>query len=120
MHPQIAPWLSVSDATRAVAFYQAAFGAIVHDRMEGAPGTVEVAQLSIGAATVWVQRDPAALGASSMRLILTVDDPDAVFAQALRAGGTEVSPVAEGHGWRVGRLADPSGHHWEIGRPLSS
>jgi PhnB protein len=53
-------------------------------------------------------------------MILTVDDPDAVFARAVSAGATEVFPVGEGNGWRVGRVADPSGHHWEVGKPLVS
>jgi PhnB protein len=51
-------------------------------------------------------------------MILTVEDPDSVFAQAVAAGGSVVAAVSEGHGWRVGRVADPFGHHWEIGRPL--
>jgi PhnB protein len=55
---------------------------------------------------------------SPVRMILIVDDPDTVFAQAVRAGATEINPIEEGHGWRVGRLADPSGHHWEVGKPL--
>jgi PhnB protein len=53
-------------------------------------------------------------------MILTVADPDAVFAQAVRAGAAEIVPVAEEHGWRVGRVADPFGHHWEIGRRLDA
>ncbi len=125
MDAKIAPWLSVADATGAIAFYQAAFGAVELERMESAPGTVEVAQLTIGGAAFWVQRDtetdPHALhGRSPVRMILTVADPDAVYAQAIQAGATEIAPVYEGHGWRVGRLADPSGHHWEVGKPLSS
>lgn len=51
-------------------------------------------------------------------MILTVDDPAAVFAQAIAGGATSVWPVADAYGWRVGRIADPFGHHWEIGHPL--
>ncbi len=58
------------------------------------------------------------LGGATSRMILTVPDPDAVFAQALAAGAREVFPVAEEHGWRIGRVADPYGHHWEIGKPV--
>jgi PhnB protein len=47
-----------------------------------------------------------------------VADPDAVFACALAAGATEVFPVGEAHGWRLGRLIDPFGHEWEVGRRL--
>jgi len=53
-------------------------------------------------------------------MILTVPDPDAMFAQALAAGAREVVAVEEAYGWRLGRVVDPFGHHWEIGRPLAS
>lgn len=51
-------------------------------------------------------------------MILTVDDPDSVFKQAVAAGATEIAPMHDGHGWHIGRLADPFGHHWEVGKPL--
>src|SRR5260370_35948842 len=120
---RIAPWLSVADATQAVDYYKKAFGAVEVERLEDEAGSVVVAQLSIGGATFWVQQDsdssPEALGGRSpVRMILTADDPDAVFAQAVAAGATEVASITEGHGWREGRVADPSGHHWEIAKPL--
>jgi PhnB protein len=51
-------------------------------------------------------------------MILTVADPDAVFAQAVAAGARVVSAVEEAYGWRLGHVVDPFGHHWEIGHPL--
>jgi len=51
-------------------------------------------------------------------MLLVVDDPDAMLARAVRAGATEIYPVSEEHGWRLGRVSDPYGHHWEIGKPL--
>ena len=48
-----------------------------------------------------------------------MDDPDAVFAQAIAAGGTVVNEMYEGHGWRIGRLTDPAGHDWEVGTQLA-
>ena len=121
---KIAPWLSVADATKAVEYYKAAFGAVELERLEDEAESVVVAQLSIGGADFWVQQDgetdPHALGdRSPVRMILTVEDPDAVFAQAVGAGAREVAPITEGYGWRIGRVADPSGHHWEIGKPLT-
>jgi PhnB protein len=121
---KIAPWLSVADASRAVEYFAAAFGAVELERLEDETGNVEVAHLTIGEADFWVQRDveadPRSLGdRSPVRKILTVEDPDAVFARAIRAGATEVAAIVEDHGWRVGRLADPSGHHWEVGKPLT-
>jgi PhnB protein len=52
-------------------------------------------------------------------MVMVVDDPDAIFARAVKAGATQVWPVADQeYGWRVGRVVDPFGHHWEIGKPL--
>lgn len=114
----IAPWISVPQAAQAVAYYKAAFGAIERERLDDAAGETQVALLSIDGAELWVQTDPEARGGGSVRMILQVDDPDPMFARALAAGGTETMALHEGHGWRVGRLADPFGHHWEIGRRL--
>jgi len=121
----IAPWLSVRNSARAVDFYKSAFRAIEVYRLEDPEGGV-VARLSVEGAEFWLSDEspehgnfsPESLGGGSVRMILTVPDPDAVFAAAVTAGATEVYPVSEGHGWRVGRVVDPFGHHWEIGRPL--
>jgi PhnB protein len=56
------------------------------------------------------------IGGGTIKMILTVSDPDAVFARAIAAGAKSVTPVSEGHGWRVGRVSDPFGHDWDIGR----
>ena len=118
----IAPWLSVSQGTEAVDYYKAAFGAAERYRLEDDAGKVVVAQLAIDGADFWLQEDvesnPEALGSLPVRMILTVDNPDQVFERAVAAGATEVAPVSEEHGWRIGRVADPFGHHWEIGKPL--
>jgi PhnB protein len=119
----IAPWLSLRGGAKAVEFYKAAFGAVEVYHIEDPDGNV-VSRLSVGSAEFWLSDEspehgnaqPA--GGASVRMILTVSDPDAIFEQAVRAGASVVSPVCEGHGWRVGRIADPFGHHWEIGRPV--
>jgi PhnB protein len=120
----IAPWLSVRESARAVEFYKSAFGATEMFRMED--GGSVVARLAVQGAEFWLSDEspahgnfsPQTLGGGSVRLILTVADPDVVFARALAAGATQVYAVAEEHGWRLGRVVDPFGHHWEIGRPL--
>ena len=118
----ISPWISVPDGTAAVAFYKAAFGAVESDVLADDAGNVIVAHLSVGGAGFWVQQEEGAgpIGADggSVRMILAVDDPDTLFARAVEAGATVVAPVYEGHGWRIGRIADPNGYHWELGRPL--
>ncbi len=60
---------------------------------------------------------PESLGGSTVRMAFLVDDPHAVFARAVAAGAREVWPVTEEHGWLLGRIEDPYGHSWEIGRP---
>ena len=123
----LAAQLSVRNGREAVEFYKAAFGAQVIYRVGGSNEHAEVvAQLSIGDSTFWVADEspehlnfsPESVGGGTVRLLLTVDDPDAVVERAVDAGATEVAPVADDYGWRVGRIVDPYGHHWEIGRPL--
>ena len=63
---------------------------------------------------------PGAIGGATGRTLLVTDDPDAMFSQALAAGASAASEVADEHGWRLGRIFDPFGHEWEIGRPLGS
>jgi uncharacterized glyoxalase superfamily protein PhnB len=62
---------------------------------------------------------PDTLGGGTVRMVMIVDNPDAVFAKAITAGATSVWPVGNQHGWRLGRVVDPFGHHWEIGKPMS-
>ncbi|MFD1676565.1 VOC family protein [Alicyclobacillus fodiniaquatilis] len=111
----IAPWLSVRDGKRAVEFYQTAFQAQEVYHIEDPEGAI-VSRLSVHGAEFWVSDDPGAENGNSVRMILQVENPDEVFAQALNAGASEVYPMADAHGWRVGRLADPFGFHWEIAR----
>ena len=121
----VAPMLSVRNGSQAVEFYKAAFGAAELYRMDSPDGAV-VAQLSLGTSDFWLADEspehqnfsPESLGGGTVRMVMVVDDPDAAFDRAIAAGGTVVSPVIdEPCGWRVGRLVDPFGHHWEIGKP---
>lgn len=115
--------LAVRNWARAVDFYKEAFGATELYRVEGGG----VAQLSVAGAEFWVAEEspphlnfsPDSLGGCSVRMLLIVEDPAAVCAQAVRAGAAQVRPVTDAHCWRLGRIVDPFGHHWEIGRPLS-
>lgn len=62
---------------------------------------------------------PESLGGSTARMLLVLDDPSEAFNRAIAAGATEIWPVDERNGWLIGRVVDPYGHHWEIGRPQS-
>ena len=119
--------LSVRHGREAVAFYIAAFGAREIYRVGGTDEHEElVSQLAVGATSFWVADEspehlnfsPETLNGGSVRLLLVVEDPDAMSARAIAAGAREARAVGDEHGWRLGRIVDPFGHHWEIGRPL--
>jgi PhnB protein len=126
MRPSLAPWLTVPDGHKALDFYTKAFGATPSYRLEAKDGGL-VLRLSVDGAEFWLSGGPAgskalseegSLGGDSIRMILTVPDPDTFFARALNGGAAEVFPVGVAHGWRLGRLVDPFGLHWEIGHPV--
>lgn len=120
----IQPQLWIERTAAAVVFYEAAFGAKVLHRV-GAGDDI-VAQLAIGDVAFWVSSggsggprfSPLAIGGATGRTLLVVDDPDVLFARAVRAGATAAAEMTDEHGWRLGRIFDPFGHEWEIGRPL--
>lgn len=117
--------LSVRGGARAVDFYKEAFGAVETYRVDADDGAV-VARLSVAGAEFWVADEspehlnfsPETLGGCSVRMLMIVEDPDAVCARAVAAGARQVVPVEEAFGWRLGRIVDPFGHHWEVGREL--
>lgn len=120
---RIQPQLWVDHPPDAIAFYQAAFGAtVVHQVGEGED---IVAQLATGDAYFWVANtdhgrgrfSAVAIGGGTSRTLLVTSDPDSVISAALAAGATVTSAAGDEHGWRLGRITDPFGHHWEIGTP---
>lgn len=123
------PQLSVRRGRAAVDFYKAAFGAAEEYRVGGtAADEAVVAQLSIDGASFWVADEspphqnfsPESLGGAGTRMLLVVADPLSAVARAVSAGAIEIAPVREEHGWLLGRIEDPYGHHWEIGTPLGA
>ena len=123
MKTTIAPMLSVRNGVQALEFYKAAFGAEELFKIEN--GGSVVATLSVEGAEFWVADEspehltfsPETLGGGTARMVMGVSDPDAAFDRAVQAGAKVVVPMKNDYGWRLGRVVDPYGHHWEIGRP---
>jgi PhnB protein len=125
--PDLSPQLSVRRGREAVEFYKAAFGAEEIYRVAGTDEQPSVvSQLEVSDATFWVSDEspehkhfsPESLGGTTTRILLVVADPKAVVERAVSLGASEYVPVHEQHGWLLGRIEDPYGHHWEIGKPL--
>jgi PhnB protein len=122
----LTPMLSVPDPDAAILFYKEAFGAreVFLARL---PGGAVHAELAVGDAGFAVASEaaeygnlgPLALRGTSVRLNLLVPDPDAVAERAVAAGARVIFPIADQpYGFRQGRIEDPFGHQWLIGRPL--
>jgi PhnB protein len=122
----ITPVLSVRDAVHAVGFYERAFGAREIRRNTYPDGKI-VAELAIGDARFRVADEtpesanlsPETLNGTTVRINILVPDPDGLAARAVANGAVEIAAVADqSYGLRQGRVHDPFGHHWLIGRPL--
>jgi PhnB protein len=123
----ITPVLTVRQAAQAVAFYQRAFEAEEIYRSTYPDGRI-VAELTVDGARFRVADEapeasnlsPQALNGTTVRINLLVADPDQFCGRAIANGAVEIAPVADqSYGLRQGRLADPFGHHWLVGRPLT-
>ena len=120
----VQPELWVDRPRDAIAFYLAAFGAAVICQV----GDDEdiVAQLAVANAGFWIANtdpdagrfSPVALGGTTSRALLVVDDPRTLVENACAAGATLASPADAEHGWLLGRITGPSGHRWETGKPV--
>jgi PhnB protein len=122
----LTPMLTVENANAAIDFYRDAFDAVERARFTAPTGHV-VAELAIDGLRFFVVDEnpdafnlsPRSLDGTTVRLNLIVEEPDAAAARAIAAGAREIFPVADQpYGFRQGRVADPDGHHWLIGRPL--
>ncbi len=123
----LTPMLTVKNASTAIDFYRDAFHAVELARFTAPTGHV-VAEMSIDGHRFFVVDEnpqafnlsPKSLDGTTVRINLMVDDPDAVAANAIAAGATQIFPVADQpYRLRQGRVADPDGHHWLLGKPLA-
>jgi PhnB protein len=123
---ELTPFLTVKDACAIVEFYKKAFGATEISRQSNPSGQFIIEMSIEGERFYAVDENPAAfnvspttLGGTSVRMSLIVADPDAVADRAVAAGAKLIFAVADQpYGMRQGRIADPAGHHWLIGKNL--
>ena len=120
----ITPHLICAGAAEAIDFYKKAFGAIELSRMPGPDGNVMHASIRIGDSVImlndempqWGSLGPKSLKGSPVTIHLYVEDADALFAQAVKAGAKVTIPLDDMFwGDRYGKVEDPFGHQWSIG-----
>jgi uncharacterized glyoxalase superfamily protein PhnB len=119
----VTPHLVCAGAADAIEFYKKAFNAVEGARMPGPGGKIMHAQIKIGDSHVMLVDDfpemgglsPKALNGTPVTIHLYVDDVDAIYAQAVKAGATAKMPPADMFwGDRYGQVTDPFGHTWSI------
>jgi PhnB protein len=122
-YPRVTPYLSIEGAAKAIDFYCSILGAKEEVRMGGPDGKVGHAELRIGDSVIMCSDafpdmgapTPQALGGSPVTLMVYVEDVDAVFERALKAGAKEIAPVQDQfYGDRSGQFEDPFGHRWNV------
>ena len=123
-YPRVMPYLVVDGASAAIDFYKEVFGATERMRMDGPDGKVGHAEVEIGDSVVMLADEfpdmgakaPKAYGGSPVSLMVYVEDVDATFEVALKAGAKTVRPIEnQFYGDRMGAFEDPFGHSWTVG-----
>jgi PhnB protein len=122
-YPQVTPYLCVDGASAAIEFYGRVLGTTERLRMQTPAGTVSHAELQLGDALIMLAdefpelgvRSPKAFGGSPVTLSVYVEDVDAVFERAVRAGAKVLRPLEDQfYGDRSGQFEDPFGHRWSV------
>ncbi|MGH3909344.1 MAG: VOC family protein [Pseudonocardiaceae bacterium] len=122
-YPRITPYLCVDGAAAAIDFYTRVFGATERMRMPGPDDRIGHAELQLGDGVIMLAdeypemgiRGPKSIGGTPVTISVYVEDVDAVFESAVRAGATSLRPVTdEFYGDRSGQFEDPFGHRWSI------
>jgi uncharacterized glyoxalase superfamily protein PhnB len=121
--PSVTPYLVCAGAADAIEFYKKAFDAVEEIRIPAPDGKLLHACIRIAGAPIMLTDEspgmgalgPKALKGTPVTIHVYVEDVDALFAQATKAGATVVMPAADMFwGDRYGLLQDPFGHSWSF------
>jgi len=119
----VTPAIVVRDAAAAIEFYKKAFGAEEIDRMAGPDGSIMHAEIRIGDSRImlgeeneqWGTRSPLLTNGNPGSLHIYVENADAAFDRAIKAGAKVRYPLEDAFwGDRYGKVTDPFGHEWGL------
>jgi len=124
-HYTVTPQLTLDNAAAAIEWYKKGLGAAEVSRATGPDGQVMHAEIRIGNSLIMVNdpmggaKGPRALGGSPAALWLYVEDCDALFDRAVKAGAQTVpGPMGQVTdqfwGDRSGTFTDPHGYQWTV------
>jgi PhnB protein len=122
-YPQVTPYLHVDGANDAIDFYTNVFGATERMRLAGPDGKIGHAELQLGESVIMLADEypemdvlsPKSRGGTPVTINVYVEDVDAVFSRAVRAGATALRPIEDQfYGDRSGQFEDPFGHRWSV------
>jgi PhnB protein len=111
----VTPNIVAEDAEQAIHFLKRAFGAIENYRLTLSNGKITHCELKIGDSIINLGNAMDGWPAHALIAQIYVEDADALFAQAVRAGATVMMPMTDMFfGTREGRVSDPFGNVWTI------
>ena len=122
-YSSFSPYITVHDATQAIAFYHAAFGATERFRLaDASSGKIGHAELDLQGSLLMLSdenpawnKSPQTLGGTPVKFCLMVENADAAIAKAVAAGATPLMPASDQfYGFRSGSVRDPFGHEWML------
>jgi uncharacterized glyoxalase superfamily protein PhnB len=115
----ITPYIVIHRAAEFIEFLKSAFGGVERLRVPTPDGKIMHAEVAIGNGAVEIGDANEQFPSSPTDIHLYVDDPDAAFARALKAGATSIYAPTDDHpsGDRWGALKDQFGNNWYIAKP---
>jgi PhnB protein len=121
-YPPVIPYLTVTNGSKVIEFYKAAFGARELYRLKSPNDGVGHAELEIQGQVFMLADEfpgmstsPATLGGSACTMVLMVPDTDAAHERAVAAGAESIrAPMDAFYGFRMAVVKDPAGHQWML------
>lgn len=119
----VTPYLVIDGAAKAIDFYKEAFGATEVLRMPMGPDKLAHAEIKIGDSHVMLSDEwpdmgylgPKTRGGCTSSLMVYLENVDAAYDRAIKAGATQEKPVDDQFwGDRMGTVVDPFGHRWTL------